>query len=188
MRQSGSRFVLRELTRSDHERLDGLVGEFNDTAAYLRYLGGMAAFRGSIERSLAAADYPESFDDWRPGLIFAELAQDLNDLGAQPPHQDVPFGLPADREGLLGVLYVLEGSALGARLLIRRAAALGFSADHGARHLTAQTSRPESWTRFVSLLDGLPAASIDRAAEAARMTFLAAIEAFSRMDHRERTC
>src|SRR5262245_40133704 len=143
MTHQGSRFALRELTRDDHERLDALVGEFSDTDAYGRYLEGMTAFRGAVERELADVDYPDGFGDWRPGLILSELKQDLQDLGRDPPEDGRSFDLPKDRESLLGVLYVLEGSSLGARLLVRRAAALGFSADHGARHLAAQTARPE---------------------------------------------
>ena len=188
MTDKGSRFALRELTRDDHETLDALVGEFTDRQAYQRYVEGMAAFRGGVERRLADVDYPETFGDWRPGLISPELSQDLDDLGLEAPRPPVAFDLPVDRDGLLGVLYVLEGSALGARLLVRRAAALGFSNDHGARHLAAQTARPESWTRFVALLDGLAPSGIETAAHAARRTFAAAIDAFNGIGYRERAC
>lgn len=188
MIQKGSRFTLRELTRDDHERLDALVGEFTDRDAYIRYLEGMTAFRENVERRLAEIDDPQAFGGWKPGLISAELEQDLRDLGHDAPDAAPPFDLPLDRDGLLGVLYVLEGSALGARLLIRRAAELGFSAEHGARHLAAQTSRPESWTAFVTLLDGMTPCGVEKAAAAARMTFAAAIDAFSGIDYRERAC
>lgn len=188
MTQSGTRFALRDLTRSGHDRLDALVGEFNVTGDYTRYLDGMAAFRGSVEAALANVDHAGSFETWRPGLIVPELAMDLRDLGLQAPRENPAFDVPPDPEGLLGVFYVLEGSALGARLLASRAAALGFSADYGARHLAAQTSRPGAWPHLVSLLGGLSATGLERAAFAARMTFSAAIVAFSRMDHRERAC
>ena len=188
MTDKGSRFALRELTRDDHERLDALVGAFTDGEAYGRYLEGMAAFRGGVESQLASADYPRSFGEWRPGLIFEELTRDLKDLGLDAPRAVPAFELPVDRDGLLGVLYVLEGSALGARLLIRRAAALGYSAQHGARHLAAQTSRPGSWTCFVTLLDALGPSGMERAGRAARQTFGAAIDAFNRIDSRERAC
>jgi heme oxygenase len=186
MTHHGSRFALRDLTRSDHERLDALVGDFSDTEAYGRYLEGMAAFRGAIERALEDIDYPESFGVWRPSFIFRQLEQDLEDLGRGVPDASPAFDLPKDENGLLGVLYVLEGSALGARLLVRRAAALGFSADQGARHLAAQTSRPESWGKFVALLDGMVPAGLERAAQAARATFQAAIDAFGGIGNRER--
>ena len=188
MIQKGSRFALRELTRDDHERLDSLVGEFTDESAYVRYLQGMAAFRGSVERRLAEIEYPQGFGSWRPGLIAAELKQDLQDLGQDTQGIAAPFDLPVDGDGLLGVLYVLEGSSLGARLLVRRAAELGFSAGHGARHLAAQTSRPESWASFVTLLDDIAPSGVEKAARAARLTFAAAIDAFSGIGYRERAC
>lgn len=186
MIQTGSRFALRELTRDDHEKLDALVGEFTDRNAYLRYLEGMAAFRGGVERSLAGVDYPQTFGDWRPGEISAALAQDLQDLGHDAPRAPISFDLPIDSDGLLGVLYVLEGSSLGARLLVRRAAELGLTAEHGARHLAEQTARPDSWQAFVTLLDGIAPSGIEKAARAARMTFGAAIDAFSGIGYRER--
>lgn len=157
------------------------MGEFSDADAYGRYLEGMTAFRGAVERRLVDLDYPDNFGAWRPNFVLSELRQDLKDLCRGEPDPTQIFSLPADREGLLGVLYGLEGSALGARLLVRRTAAPGFSADRGARHLAAQTSRPESWSVFVTLLDGMTPAGFEKDAQATRMTFQAAIDAFSRI-------
>lgn len=188
MNEAGNRFALRDLTRGDHERLDALVGHFGDSKSYLRYIEGMAAFRTPVERELSGIDLAARFGTWRPGLIAAELTQDLRDLDRVAPTEEGTFHLPRDRDGLLGVLYVLEGSALGARVLVRRAAALGFTAEHGARHLAAQTSRPQAWPQFVALLEDAGPAAIERAVEAARMTFAAAIDAFGGIDERERAC
>lgn len=188
MNEAGNRFALRDMTRGDHERLDALVGHFGDAKSYIRYLEGMASFRGRVERALSEIDYPENFGDWRPGLIFADLVRDLGAFERSAVVSDEEFRMPLDRDGLLGVLYVLEGSALGARVLVRRAAALGFTAEHGARHLAAQTSQPGSWPRLVALLDGLEPAGLERAAQAAKMTFAAAIDAFGGIEERERAC
>lgn len=186
MNHKDNRFALRDLTRGDHERLDALVGEFTDVESYMRYLEGMAAFRGGVERELSNIDYPDMFGTWRPAMIHHELAMDLADLGRHPPPLQ-PFNLPVDLDGLLGVLYVLEGSALGARLLVRRAAAIGFTDGYGARHLAAQTADPQAWSRFVALLDAIAPQGLEKAARAARMTFAAAIEAFGGMRPLERT-
>lgn len=188
MNEAGNRFALRDLTRGDHERLDALVGHFGDSRSYTRYLEGMAAFRAPVERALLQADTSAILGEWQPGLVSAELAQDLRDLGRENVAAVGDFPLPADRDGLLGVLYVLEGSALGARVLVRRAAALGFTAEHGARHLAAQTARPQAWPQFVALLDSIGPEGMERAATAARMTFAAAIDAFGGIDERERAC
>lgn len=188
MNEAGNRFALRDSTRSDHERLDALVGHFGDIRSYARYLQGMAAFRAPVERELARIEYPDSFGTWRPGSISVELAQDLSDLGCDTMESGGEFRLPVDRDGLLGVIYVLEGAALGARVLVRRAAALGFTAEHGARHLAVQTARPHAWSQFVALLDGVNSTGIEKATQAARMTFAAAIDAFGGIDARERAC
>ena len=168
MNEAGNRFALRDLTRGDHERLDALVGHFGDSKSYTRYLEGMAAFRAPVERALLQADTSAILGEWQPGMVSAELAQDLRDLGRENVAAVGDFPLPADRDGLLGVLYVLEGSALGARVLVRRAAALGFTAEHGARHLAAQTARPQAWPQFVALLDSIGPEGMERAATAAR--------------------
>jgi heme oxygenase len=58
-----------------------------------------------------------------------------------------------DRPELLGVLYVLEGSGLGARIILGRVAHLGLGPEFGARHLHAQAGAPGAWREFTSLLD-----------------------------------
>jgi heme oxygenase len=188
MNEAGNRFALRERTWGDHERLDALVGHFGDGKSYTRYLEGMAAFRAPIETALSRADLAPHFGDWRPVMISTELAQDLSDLGGNAMSSNEAFVLPSDRDGLLGVLYVLEGSSLGARVLVRRASALGFTAGHGARHLAAQVAQPQAWPQFVALLDTIGPAGMERAVEAARTTFATAINAFGGIDERERAC
>ncbi|MBX9455817.1 MAG: biliverdin-producing heme oxygenase [Rhizobium sp.] len=168
--------------------MDDLVGEFRDLASYVRYLEGMAAFRGGVEASLSGANIDEGQQGWRPGLIHRELADDIMDLGGRLPSRLPTFDPPTDDDSILGVFYVLEGSSLGARVLMRRAVALGLSPERGARHLAAQASRPGAWARLVTMIDGLSPAGLERAARASRMTFAAAIEAFSGVDCRERAC
>lgn len=53
----------------------------------------------------------------------------------------------------MGVHYVLEGSALGARVLCKQVAALGLNRDYGARHLWAQAATLESWRGFLNALN-----------------------------------
>lgn len=75
----------------------------------------------------------------------------------------------------LGVLYVLEGSSLGAKLLRRDADKLGFDAHFGARHLAKQDSA--SWKDFVARLDQCTAEDLASATEAAHATFAMATKA-----------
>lgn len=147
---------------------------------YVRYLAGHYRFRAGIEQLLAQASFPDWFEGWRPLLLAGALRADLDALGIEPPAPS--DGAPADRlasaAGLVGVLYVLEGAALGARFLRRCVQGLGLTAETGARHLDLQTGG-ESWQGFLDLLGR---ASIDReeAAEAAVATFALARGAFAK--------
>ena len=186
MKLNAKRFSLRELTREQHEELDASVGDLEDVHAYRRYLLGMAAFRKVVETPLTGMVLPTEFGAWRPTFIARKLTEDLDDLGLVEPAALPPFDMPRDVSGLLGVSYVLEGSALGARLLAKRAAALGFDAGRGARHLAAQTARPESWGHFQAMLEDVSFFDVNAAARSARETFAAAIRAFSKVDVCER--
>lgn len=186
MSVNAKRFALRELTRAQHEKLDASVGELNSQDAYRRYIKGIAAFRNTVEAPIVSTVLPASFGSWRPTLIGAELKDDLRDLGLDQPGVLTGFEMPRDVSGMLGVFYVLEGSSLGARLLARQAAALGFEAGHGARHLAAQTANPESWGGFQAILEGISSFDVNTAAQSAGRTFEVALEAFSKADLRER--
>ena len=89
-------------------------------------------------------------------------------------------GLPAVLEtgALLGTLYVLEGSTLGARLLVRRAAALGLDETNGAEHLKKQSSDLGNWNAFAALLDSAEDVDDEMMARAAMATFAHALNAF----------
>jgi heme oxygenase len=172
------RFGLRELTREQHERLDAEVGDLKDRQSYMRYLKGISAFRRAVETPLGVMSFPDVFGSWRPTLVYGDLEADLSDLDLAPAAKLTSFELPPNISGLLGVLYVLEGSSLGARILIKRAAQLGFDEHHGARHLTAQTARPESWAGFHAILENMDTFDITIAAQAAARTFDLALSAF----------
>lgn len=132
-------------TRDLHDRLDGAVGDLADAAAYRAFLSGSYAFRAAIEPALTG-------DGWQVQRLAPLIAQDLADLGQPlPVLPDAP--LLAGPAAQAAACYVLEGSALGARLLARRAASRGFTAEHGARHLAAQTASAHRWQRFLDWLE-----------------------------------
>ncbi len=97
----------------------------------------------------------------RPHL--ARLAADLAVLQRAP----LPAAPPPHAGNIAeawGVRYVLEGSALGGRVLLEQAAAIGLSATHGARYFAgegAETGR--HWADFLAQLD---AAATDAATPA----------------------
>ena len=181
MQKDSRRFALRERTAKAHEALDSLIGAFDSDRAYHRYLTGMAAFRLAVEPTLV----PQSStpDGYRPTMIGAEIRADLSSLGLDVP-EPVAFSAGPTADAALGMLYVLEGSALGAQLLVRRAAALGFDADRGAGHLVRQTASLGGWRDYLARLDQAEPFDLEECADAALATFDAANAAFSmRSDH-----
>lgn len=166
------RFVLRERTTDAHASLDATVGPLSDADTYARYLRGLHAFRVPAERALATAR-------WSPAPLAALLAADMADLGVAPRADEVALAVPQDASGELGLAYVLEGSALGARLLHRQALALGLDADRGARHLAEQTRDLDGWRNFLAELEAAEPFDLDRAVAAAAAGFAAAEQAFT---------
>jgi heme oxygenase (biliverdin-IX-beta and delta-forming) len=78
----------------------------------------------------------------------------------------------------VGLLYVLEGSSLGARLIARQASRLGFDESFGARHLALQARSLENWRIFLGLLEAVEPLDMSRAVNAAILTFRSAALAF----------
>jgi heme oxygenase (biliverdin-IX-beta and delta-forming) len=161
------RFALRAATSVAHAALEHEIGEIATREDYSRYLRAMTRFRGAIEPRLEAFDGAELF---KPTMIRDCLIEDCGDLGVTGL---APLTTTIDGAGehRLGVAYVLEGSSLGAALLIKAAKALGFDGAHGARHLTRQVERRSNWTAFVDHLDRLPAVDMTEVIRAANATF-----------------
>lgn len=162
---------MRRATAAAHAELEAIVGPIDSAEAYTRYARGLYAGRAPLEAALRNVDWPASLGGWRPLYVAALLAQDLADLGVDRPALAV-HALSSDPADLLGTLYVLEGSALGARLLYGQARALGLSAQHGARHLAAQAASP-TWGSFLNLLESVPGLDMARTGRAARDAFAA---------------
>ncbi|BCB17618.1 biliverdin-producing heme oxygenase [Bosea sp. ANAM02] len=170
------RGFLRDETSELHRELDAIVGGFSDRTSYARFLLGTFRHRAPVETALlrtAAAQVSA----WRPRRLLPELEADLTDLDLPHPLVD-PFHLSNDIAAFLGAAYVLEGSALGARMLVRGVDVLGFGPGFAARYLSAQAESLESWRALLVVLEGLDRPAWDAAAQAARAVFLHAIQAF----------
>ena len=171
------RFRLRERTSHAHASLDRLIGPFSSVVDYGRYALGLHAFRIPIEEKLAAVNWPDSFAHWRPQLIGHALRADVLDLGLTPSVGADTAPLSLTLESLLGTLYVLEGSALGARILFRRAQAIGLGESFGARHLALQ-SAADNWQKFLVILEQGAAVEFESVVAASNASFHAAERAF----------
>lgn len=127
--------ALRNATREDHARLDArFPAGLADIPTYRVYLRGMHRFVADLTAALRLAGDATAFQE-RCGEAHAALGADLVDLRAPPlPPGPLPdMGTGATR---LGWEYVLTGSAMGAKLLLRDAQRLGHDARSGARFLS----------------------------------------------------
>ena len=154
---SERRFALKRATDKAHAKVESIVqsaGMFDSVDGYRRYVAATLAMRQRFEGMLDAAGASDLWPAW-PGRRIAHLAaKDLADLGGspfEPVHRSVKFRQTPGE--LLGVLYVLEGSSLGARILVRLVGSLGLSGEHGARHLHAQAGDAGAWRSFLDVLD-----------------------------------
>lgn len=180
---SSRRHLLRLRTAGAHAALDELVGDLDSLDSYRRYLRGLHAFRVSAERALDAglAHAPAAFARLRPTRIVESMRADMADLGSTPV-TEAALVAPATPSELVGLVYVLEGSALGARLLKRQAAALGLGPQYGARHLAVQAESLDTWHGFLTVLDALDPFEDAEAVAAAEAAFASARQGFHRLD------
>ncbi|HEV7257565.1 MAG TPA: biliverdin-producing heme oxygenase [Bosea sp. (in: a-proteobacteria)] len=170
------RSFLRDETGELHRELDAIVGVFSSRAAYARFLQGTFRHRAPVEAALLGAVAQPS--SWRPRKLLPELKADLADLAIPLPEAE-PFCLSNDMAAYLGAAYVLEGSALGARVLVKGVDVLGFGPEFGARYLSAQAGSLDSWRTLLPALEGLDRQAWDVAAQSARTVFSHAIQAFT---------
>ena len=148
----------------------GWSGQSTPRDATTPSLRASFAHRVAVEDYLRDCDWPAAFGAWKPSLIAPLIAQDLAALGLERPLV-VPLDLSKDISRRIGVAYVLEGSSLGARLIVKMAAELGFDAAFGARHLAAQAQGLSNWRSFVGIIDGLACVDRKAAVEAAALAF-----------------
>lgn len=178
MQHSPRRQVLRQGTAQAHSALDTMIGPFSSQSAYEAYLIGMARFRLPLEDMIVGHLPSGILKGWRPNLISTQIKVDLAALGLtddvdvdQPP-------IPEQTEDWLGVFYVLEGSSLGAKLLVKRAQALGLTATNGAAHLLLQAGNFSSWAAFLDIMEAVRDIDEARMVLWANSTFANAHKAF----------
>ncbi len=177
MQKDSRRWTLRQRTAQAHQDLDDIVGDLSTEASYRRYLTGIASFRLAAEPALAEMRLPQTSTPYRPSRVAREVLADLFDLKMATPSL-VMVQEVASPDAALGLLYVLEGSALGAQLLVKRAAAIGLTERFGARHLAAQTATLDNWRAYLSVLDAAEPLDMEVCVEAAVAAFESARTAF----------
>jgi heme oxygenase len=180
---SGLRLCLRSVTAEVHARLDHQLGllELTLLPGYRQFLEINAAALLPLEEALATADVARLLPDWD---LRSRTAAILDDLARVDGHADpLPPPPPLDAGAVLGTLYVLEGSRLGARVLLN---AIKNSSDARVLHATAflrHGAGHHFWPSFLAVLDSDHAArhessAIDGALKAFAMFERAAARVF----------
>jgi heme oxygenase len=155
------RFALKTATDTAHQHVETIIraaGMFDTVAGYKRYLRASWRLRVQHEEQLDRCGAAEVWPEWPGRRIASLVAQDLVDVGLSPAQPPPQLDANLSRSELLATLYVLEGSSLGARVLVRLVSVLGLSATCGARHLQAQAGDTTSWRSFVTTLETAPVA------------------------------
>jgi heme oxygenase (biliverdin-IX-beta and delta-forming) len=147
------RYRLRSATSEAHARLDAALGAFDLTRrdGYRAFLEANAAALLPLEDALAAAGVADFFPDWQQRTRSGAVLGDLARVGGTARPFDTPA--PLDTAGLLGTMYVLEGSRLGAKYLIK---SVKQSTDPVVAQATAYLGHGAGdrfWQSFLSLLE-----------------------------------
>ncbi len=162
------------------ERVVDLPARLTGRDRYAALLGRLYGYYQPVEAALAAAAelHPRGFDcpaRFKTGLLRRDLA------ALDAPADELPncARLPdlATREDVLGVLYVLEGAALGGRVVRKLVHdRLGLTATTGCAFFFGHGDRVgPMWQEFCGVLardaDGLPPAAARRVVAAADSAF-----------------
>lgn len=161
---------LRTATARQHQDLDAaLAGGLHDRDGYIRYLLGMLSLVELLAPAPAAVDARAAWSEWHDPRRQALLRQDLRELGLLPLAQGLA---PLPASSWMGANYVLEGSALGARVLLRAAERLRLRCPGLPLAFLQHHARPgDRWPRFLDELQTLDGALRDDAVRGARLAF-----------------
>jgi heme oxygenase len=182
--------ALRRRTASHHDSVEVLLGldAGLDLAHYGRVLQGFDCFLSVWEANVAQS-LPLPLRPWFSARCRGHLVRrDLAALGLDPgsPTQvpRIDFG---GLSGLMGSMYVMEGSALGGQVIARQVSQrFGLHAGNGAAYFNGFGSRTgDMWREFQGKLNthDVDGADHDRACRAACHTFDALVATFTRVLH-----
>ncbi len=137
---------LRSATSALHAHVDRRASEMRlETApGYARFLLTQASVVCPLEDALERARIARLLPDWKERRRGGALSADLREIGANC----IPARPPVFKSdaALLGALYVLEGSRLGARVILSRVSS---SATRYLRHGEGR----RLWPTFLEVLE-----------------------------------
>ncbi|WP_425526956.1 biliverdin-producing heme oxygenase [Xanthomonas perforans] len=110
------------------------------------------ALRGGFEAQLGTGRPPRVGTGWHSRRRVPALRDDRRALGQHP---DLPAALPAtaDDAARWGMLYVIEGSQLGGRVIARSVRKQQPALAGALRYFEMADDDPAGWRRFQAALD-----------------------------------
>jgi heme oxygenase len=157
------RDIVSEATRTSHRRLDLALSwlDLGKPRYYAGFLRGQAEALFPLETALEEQGIVNVMTDWRQRARTPALEHDLAalDVVCDPLSPPVFKGV-AD---MLGAVYVLEASRMGARVMLARLAQHPESNSIGATAYLRHGFGQRFWPSFLTLLENHPAAQADTA-------------------------
>jgi heme oxygenase len=150
--QPDLRTILKQATAADHARLDAQLGAFDlhDLAGYRRFLEANAAALLPLEGALVAAGVRDMLD-WDRYARSRAILGDLAGVGGATALLDPP--VLGGRSAVLGTLYVLEGSRLGAAYLLKHVRRASDPRIRNATAYLAHGAGKHLWQGFLAVLE-----------------------------------
>jgi heme oxygenase len=157
-----------------HARLDAQLQhmDLRRLADYRGFLEVHAAVVLPLETTLVASGVEQIFPDWNLRARSDALGDDLAHLGGVVrPRPPLPL---LDFDAVLGTMYVLEGSRLGARALLGMVLQSSEASIRQATRYLGHGAGSRLWPDFLQMLQGHAATVGDpaKAIDAARRTFV----------------
>ena len=152
---SGSvRHLLRRETAADHAHVDARFSALisGGAASYGEFLRLSAAGIYPVEQALIAGHVERLLPDWDARSRKAALSADLRELGIKDPLLSRLPPLRGEAQQF-GALYVLEGSRLGARLLVRQLQAAPDPPPRRAMRYLLHGEGQRLWRSFLDKLE-----------------------------------
>jgi heme oxygenase len=147
------RNILKDATATDHAKLDGRLAAFDlhELTGYRRFLEANAAALLPLEGALVAAGVRDILPDWDRHRRSRAILSDLAAVGGTPQLLDPP--VLSGPLAVLGTLYVLEGSRLGAAYLLRHVRRASDPLIRNATAYLAHGAGQHLWQDFLAVLE-----------------------------------
>ena len=170
--------TIREATTRSHARLDAAMARVDlcRPRHYAEFLRGQAEALFPLEAALEESGVSDLLPDWEQRRRTPALEHDLAalDTGVDPlPVPKLSLGVSDCMPEMLGVLYVLEGARMSARIILARIAEAPDSEILGATAYLRHGFGRRLWPTFLDRLENnLPArANPTRAIAGAQLAF-----------------